>query len=141
MFDFKFDWCKEMECGVAIIDAQHRELFRIGRAMEQLIMNECRNVSNRQLLDIVCELRDYIAYQFYTEEELMKKYEYPNYSKHKKSLDDFKKHILSIDMTELGIYPQKTLSQLKDDLQAFLFNHILIEDHELCAFLNSHGEY
>lgn len=141
MFDFKFDWCKEMECGVSIIDAQHRELFRIGRGMEQLIMNECRNASNQQLLDIVCELRDYVAYQFYTEEELMKKHNYPNYLKHKQSLDTFKNHILAIDMTELGTSPLKVLSQLKEDLQAFLFNHILVEDHELCAFLNSRGVY
>lgn len=37
MFDFKFDWCKEMEIGVPIVDAQHQELFRIGRDLEQLI--------------------------------------------------------------------------------------------------------
>ncbi|WP_342757938.1 hemerythrin family protein [Kineothrix sedimenti] len=141
MFDFKFDWCKEMECGVAIIDAQHRELFRIGRAMEQLIMNDCRNVSNQQLLDIVCDLRDYASYQFYTEESLMDKYKYPYSSKNKQSLNDFKNNILSIDMNELSKRPKKTLTQLKEDLQSFLFNHILVEALDLCKFLNSRGVY
>ena len=45
MFDFKFDWCKEMECGVKIIDEQHQILFRIGRDMEQLIMHGCQNAT------------------------------------------------------------------------------------------------
>lgn len=141
MFDFKFDWCKEMECGVEIIDAQHRELFRIGRAMEQLIMNDCRNVSNQQLLDIVCDLRDYASYQFYTEESLMDKYEYPYSPKNKQSLNDFKNNILSIDMNELSKRPKKTLTQLKEDLQSFLFNHILMEARDLCQYLNSRGVY
>lgn len=141
MFDFKFDWCKEMECGVEIIDAQHRELFRIGRAIEQLIMNDCRNVSNQQLLDIVCDLRDYASYQFYTEESLMDKYKYPYSAKNKQTLNDFENNILSIDMNELSKRPKKTLTQLKEDLQSFLFNHILVETRDLCQYLNSRGVY
>ncbi|TCL56948.1 hemerythrin [Kineothrix alysoides] len=141
MFDFKFDWCKEMECGVEIIDAQHRELFRIGRDIEQLIMNNCRNVSNQQLLDIVCALRDYASYQLYTEENLMDKYNYPDSSKNKKSINDFKNNVLTIDMKELSKNPKKTLIQLKEYLQTFLFNHILVEDRDLCKYLNSRGVY
>lgn len=137
MFDFKFDWCKEMECGVEIIDEQHKEMFRIGRDMEQLIMHECTNATTEQLLDIVCELRDYVAYQFYTEEELMQKANFPGYDKHKAAHDTFKKHILAIDMPALGTHPEKILPEIKDDLQKFLFNHILTEDHELCSYLNT----
>ena len=29
MFDFKFDWCKEVETGIALMDTQHKELFLI----------------------------------------------------------------------------------------------------------------
>ena len=43
MFDFKFDWCKEMECGVPAIDDQHQILFHIGREMEQLIMHQIKD--------------------------------------------------------------------------------------------------
>ncbi len=53
MFDFKFDWCKEMECGVPAIDDQHQILFHIGREMEQLIMHGCQNATTKELLDIV----------------------------------------------------------------------------------------
>lgn len=139
MFDFKFDWCKEMEVGIGIIDAHHRELFRIGRDMEQLIMNGCRNATFDQLLDIVCELRDYVGYHFYTEENLMKEYNYPHYSEHKAAHTAFRTQVLEIDMPTLGKNPEKVLPKLKDELQNFLFNHILTEDHNLCKFLGTCG--
>lgn len=139
MFDFKFDWCKEMEGGVKIVDEQHQELFRIGRDMEQLIMNGCRNASTERLLDIVCELRDYVAYHFYMEEDLMKRYDYPNYPAHKNTHDSFKNGILVIDLPALGKNPDKILPGLKNDLQDFVFTHVLVEDHNLCKYLNTCG--
>lgn len=138
MFDFKFDWCKEMELGIDIIDSQHRELFRIGRSIEQLVMNGCKTATPQQLLDIVCELRDYAAYQFYTEEDLMVKYNYPNYVKHKALHNDVKKFILGIDLPLLGRNPEQVLPHVKDELQTFLFDHILTEDNDLCKFLKEH---
>lgn len=139
MFDFKFDWCSEMECGIKIIDDQHRELFRIARDMEQLIMNECQNATWKQLLDIVCELREYVAYHFYTEENLMQKYEYPDFLIHKAAHISLKAKILGIDMTALKKHPCEVLSEIKDTLQDFLFNHILVEDLELCNHLKTCG--
>lgn len=139
MFDFKFDWCKEMEGGVKIIDEQHQELFRIGRDMEQLIMNGCRNASTERLLDIVCELRDYVAYHFYTEEDLMIKHEYTSYTAHKKAHEEFKSKILIIDLPALGKQPQKILPGLKDDLQEFVFSHVMVEDQNLCRYLKTLG--
>lgn len=139
MFDFKFDWCKEMEGGVELIDEQHQSLFRIGRDMEQLIMSGCQNASTQQLLDIVCELRDYVAYHFYAEEGLMQQYDYPNLAEHKKVHDIFKRRVLLIDPPTLGKYPEKILPKLKDDLQDFVFKHMLIEDRNLCKYLNTCG--
>lgn len=137
MFDFKFDWCKEMELGIEIIDLQHQELFRIGRSIEQLVMNGCRTATQEQLLDIVCELRDYSAYQFYTEEDLMLKNSYPNYTRHKAAHDTVKNFILGIDLPLLGKNPDQVLPHVKDELQTFLFDHILTEDDELCKFLKT----
>lgn len=139
MFDFKFDWCKEMECGVKLIDDQHKELFRIGRDMEQLIMNNCQNATWKQLLDIVCELREYVAYHFYTEEMLIQKHDFPDAIKHKAAHITFKVKILGIDMSALKKNPTIILSEIKDSLQDFLFNHILVEDIELCNYLKTCG--
>lgn len=98
MFDFKFDWCKEMECGVQAIDDQHQILFHIGREMEQLIMHGCQNATTKELLDIICELREYTSYHFYTEEDLMLKYHYPQTDQHKQSHAVFRASIIDIDL-------------------------------------------
>ena len=141
MFDFKFDWSKELECGVKLLDEQHQELFRIGRDIEQLLIHGCENITNTQLLNIVCSLRDYASYHVHTKEMLMKKYKYPKYFSNRKSLYFLRDNIISIDMSALRKDPQRILSQIKDDLQTFLFNHILIEAKELGRFLNSCGLY
>ena len=135
MFGFKFDWCKEMECGFSIIDEQHQELFRIMRGIEQLIMHGCQNVTHKQLLDIICELREYISYHFYTEENLMARYQYPNLAKHMADHVAHKDYILNFDLKALGEDPNHTLATLKEDMQDYLFNHILQEDRDLCIYL------
>ena len=140
MFDFKFDWCKEMECGIEIIDEQHQELFRIIRGIEQLIMNGCKNVTHKQLLDIVCELREYISYHFYTEENLMERFQYPKLATHMAEHLDLKEYILNIDMPMMAKEPVQVLTTLKEHMQNYLFNHILQEDYSLCRFLAPYAE-
>lgn len=135
MFDFKFDWCKEMECGVPIIDEQHQILFRIGRDIEQLVMHGCQNATTKQLLDIVCELREYTSYHFYTEEDLMAKYNYPKMEEHKVAHKAFKSEILALDLPLLGKHPEQVLPKVKSWLQDFLFNHVMMEDQELGRYL------
>ncbi len=137
MFDFKFDWCKEMECGVKEMDDQHQILFRIGRDMEQLIMHGCQNATHKQLLTIVCELREYTSYHFYTEEDLMTRYNYPMFDKHKASHSEFRANILNINLPLLGRHPEQILPQIKEHLQDFLFHHILIEDQELGRYIKT----
>ena len=137
MFDFKFDWCKEMECGVPAIDDQHQILFHIGREMEQLIMHGCQNATTKELLDIVCELREYTSYHFYTEEDLMRKYNYPETDQHKQSHAVFRASIIDIDLPRLGKHPEEMVPQIKDHLQDFLFNHVMVEDQALGRYLVS----
>lgn len=137
MFDFKFDWCKEMECGVPVIDDQHQIMFRIGRDMEQLIMHGCQNATHKELLDIICELREYTSYHFYTEEDLMLKYNYPQTEQHKISHVKYKASIIDINLPMLGKHPEIILPQIKDHMQNFLFNHVLTDDQELGRYLIS----
>lgn len=134
MFDFKFDWCKEMEVGVPIVDAQHQELFRIGRDLEQLIYRG-QNATKGELLNLVCELREYISYHFYTEEELMKEYNFPLAGQHIASHNKFRTSIVNINMPQLGKHPEQMLPQLKDSLQDFLFDHVMREDKELGLYI------
>ena len=83
MFDFKFNWEKNLNTSIESIDVQHKQLFKLGRDMEQLLQMQCIGVTDKQLLDIVCGLRDFTAYHFYAEETIMDEISYPKITKHK----------------------------------------------------------
>lgn len=132
MFDFKFDWCKEMECGFPLLDEQHRVLFHIGRDIEQLVITNKTSENAAEILNIICRLRDYSAYHFYFEEEFMRDHHYKNYEQHVKMHEQFKNYILNIERTASMQNPYTALADLKQYLQDWLFQHILFADFTMC---------
>ena len=99
MFDFQFDWKDDLNTGVEDIDRQHRELFRIGRDIEQLILTGCVGVGDKELLKIICDLREYVSYHFYEEEKFMKSHNYKDYEVHKKSHEDvYKRQLIYVPL-------------------------------------------
>lgn len=130
MFDFNFDWSREMETQISVIDSHHKELFRLGRDMEQLLLTKCVNVTEKELLDIVCELREFVAYHCYEEEALMKEAGYSKYLEHAKKHEEFKKKIMSIDCPALAANPYTELKKIRDELVECVFSHVLYDDME-----------
>lgn len=131
MVDFKFDWDSSIEVGIPNIDLQHQELFKIARNIEQLLIINCMGVTNEQILHIIGELRDYVTYHFYEEETLMQQINYPQLLTHRHYHEAFKANINKIDIDDLT----SALQNLKDLLQNWLFQHILIEDKAIKTFL------
>lgn len=130
MFDFKFDWKPDMACGVEDMDSQHRQLFSIGRDIEQLIQINCIGVTDRQLLDIVCRLRDFCSYHFYNEESLMEKISYAKIKEHKAEHIRITNLLMTIDMPSLKREPVKVLKEVRDTVQHEIFEHMLVADME-----------
>ena len=128
MFDFTFDWFKELETGDELIDQQHKEFFRIGRNIEQLIVRKCIGVQEQELLDIVCELREYVSYHFYSEESIMRQQGYSGYVHHVKEHLKFKKYVMEIDCPALAKNPYKELKAIKVMIQSWVFSHMMGED-------------
>ena len=128
MFDFKFDWDSSINTGIDFIDSQHKELFRIGRDIEQLLIARCIGVKDETLLQIVCELRDYVAYHFYHEERLMEMYNFEGIEEHKKEHKMFTEIIMSIDCPKLGEQPFDELKKIKDIITQIVFNHMIKMD-------------
>lgn len=141
MFDFVFDWRPEMNLGIEIIDEQHQRLFKTGRDIEQLLRFQCIGVNDKQLLDIVCELRDYVAYHFYEEEMIMDKSGYSNFEKHKNDHADFGRFIQNINLPNLKANPNKVLKDIKNRVQDMIFQHILIEDVTMAKEIKSRYEF
>ncbi|WP_070000194.1 bacteriohemerythrin [Cellulosilyticum sp. I15G10I2] len=131
MVGFKFDWDSSIEVGIPKVDLQHQELFKIARNIEQILMINCMGITNDQLLHIIGELRDYVTYHFYEEEIFMQQINYPQFLTHRQSHEAFKADINKIDIDDLT----SSLQNLKDLLQNWFFDHILIEDKAIKTFL------
>ncbi|MDO5291694.1 MAG: hemerythrin domain-containing protein [bacterium] len=131
MFDFKFDWKKELEVGIPEIDEQHRELFRIVRDMEQLLITRCIGVSNQQLIDVVRQLREFVSYHFYEEEKVMNEFDYSLKEAHIASHNKMNEMVLSIDLPKLGEMPFDELKKIKDGTQDWIFEHMFNADKHM----------
>jgi len=131
MFDFKFDWVSSMETGYDNIDTQHKQLFKIGRDLEQLIRIQCIGVTDKQLLDIVCELRDYTGYHFYEEERMMQEMNYPRINAHKKFHKKCSDYITKLNLPKIKAEPVKQLKLIKDEVQSWIMTHVLSEDKDM----------
>lgn len=128
MLDFKFDWLPSLETGNLMIDTQHKELFRIAREIEQVILTNCIGVDDSYLLNLLCHVRDYVTYHFYFEEELLKTMSSPNFDKQTRAHQAFIAKINAIDCIHLCKNPKEGLTILKDLIQDLFFEHIIIED-------------
>lgn len=131
MFDFQFDWKDDLNTGVEDIDRQHRELFRIGRDIEQLILTGCVGVEDKELLKIICDLREYVSYHFYEEEKFMKSHNYKDYEVHKKLHEQFKDEITHINYSYIEKNPFEGVKMMKTSLQDWIFQHMLITDKDM----------
>lgn len=131
MFDFNFNWDDSINTEIEVIDTQHKELFRIGRAIEQLLITQCIGVKQDFLLGIVCDLREYASYHFYHEERLMELYCYSELNQHKKMHSEFMKFIVEINCKNLGEEPCKELKKVQDELKKFVFQHMITEDSRM----------
>jgi hemerythrin len=128
MFDFKFDWKPEMETHIETVDTQHKQLFSYGRDIEQAIKIGCVGVNEKQLVDIVCHLREYVSYNTYEEEKIMEEMKYSKIEEHKKAHNEFIQKIMQINIPELREKPLEKLKEIKNIIVEYIFSHILMED-------------
>ena len=131
MFDFKFDWKDDLNINIESVDSQHKELFRIARGIEQMLLTGCVGMESDRLLGIVRELREYVSYHFYEEERIMKEVNYSRYEEHAKIHEEFKEVITNIDWEVLKEEPSQELKKIKDSVQDWIFQHMLIEDKKM----------
>lgn len=130
MFDFKFDWTPDLDSTIEEVDRQHRALFSVGRDMEQLLRIKCIGVTDKQLLDIVCQLRDFTGYHFYVEESLMQEMNYSKYEEHRKMHEEYASYVMKIDLPKLKANPEVELKAIKEEVQKWIFDHMLHHDRE-----------
>jgi hemerythrin-like metal-binding protein len=87
-----FEWKNEYAMGIGSIDAQHQNLFAIGR---ELYAAMSAGQGKSVLARILDRLVQYTAVHFAHEERLMQLHRYPNFATHKAEHDALVKQVVA----------------------------------------------
>ncbi|MDH5559529.1 MAG: bacteriohemerythrin [Deltaproteobacteria bacterium] len=126
-----FEWKKDYELGIKLVDEEHKQLVKLINELERAITE---NKTDQVIKGVLQGLKGYINIHFTVEEEYMNVYDYSGLKSHTEAHEQFKKKIFSIshDLEEGGLdIPKSVLVYLKKWLQ----EHILETDRKLCLFL------
>lgn len=130
-----YQFTKDLETGNSVIDAEHRQLVDAVNAL----LDACAKGQGRaQLLNTARFLLNYTQKHFSDEEAIQVKNHYPDYARHKKIHDDFKK--VAADLVSKIENEGPTVAnvgQINTLLAGWLLNHIKGEDRKLANYLKS----
>ena len=127
-------WKENLSVGVNEIDNQHKELFnRINNLLDACT----RGKGSEEVKRTLNFLSDYVISHFGTEESLMVRYNYPDYTSHKEKHEKFKNEFtelkMKIEKEDTGLLTTIGTNHLLID---WWLNHIGKVDKALGAFLS-----
>ena len=121
----------QYQIGIAEIDAQHRELFRV---LAQLERHSGDGYSYEAAKEALSQLTSYASVHFAIEESLMRMHGYPELTAHvaehqrlRKQLANFQQRLLDADIA----------AQLHKFIESWLSNHIDVTDRKYVPHLLS----
>lgn len=134
------EWTDDLSVGVEEIDNQHKELFN---RINGLVAAVKQHICKYTISDVIRFLEEYIVVHFGEEENYMKKYGYPEYSKHKaqhekfmQNFSELKKELVKLEggkkpgSYELSVETNKVVVD-------WILDHIFKVDKKLGAFLKN----
>lgn len=128
----KYELTKDLESGNAIIDGEHRELFRAVNTL----MDACGKGQGRAALEPAIKfLMDYVNKHFAHEEQLQVKSNYPGMAAHKQFHEKYKSKLREIADKIPAAGPSVADVGALNGHIAVLVSHIKTEDKRLGAFL------
>ena len=130
-------WKEDYRINVAVIDEQHRKLAELVSGFYELLASK---PDVRQLKHILDELIGFARLHFATEEELMIKYEYPDYGSHSAAHRNVLNQLGALaERLEDGLRTHsRPAPSISDD---WVTNHLLEKDKPLGRFLNGKGVF
>lgn len=134
-----FDWKDEYSIGIELIDKQHRRLFEIGKRIIDLAEAQDGFDHYDEIVEVIQELKEYTVYHFGYEEELMAKFKYENYEKHKFEHFFVVKKIEKFENEDFDEKQDETIMNLVRFIPDWIANHILHEDMSYKDFFISKG--
>lgn len=131
----RLEFDDKLKLGVPAIDQQHEHF--IGIIDEAWEIHQAGNASG-ELLPVLGALIDYALKHFSDEEELMRKFDYPDYLEHKEMHDQTTHDLFGFDVRLLSDHPEEAQAFL-NFLASWLGKHIQEIDKKLAAFLIERG--
>lgn len=132
-----YQWGKSLEVGNQKIDEQHKQLID---ALNDFLNARIEKKSTAELRKSLDFLNDYTIKHFYEEEQLQKKYQYPDYENHKKLHDGIKKIVREMQIQLIMKGPSDDLFEgVKVQVGDWLIAHIKSQDVKIGAHLKSKG--
>lgn len=130
-----YQFTKDLETGNSVIDSEHRQLID---AVNSLLDACAKGQGRTQLLNTANFLLNYTKKHFLDEEAIQMKNHYPDYARHKKIHDDFKKTAADLVSKIENEGPTvANVGQINTLLAGWLLNHIKGEDKKLANYLKS----
>jgi len=126
-----FDWNQKFRVGIDSIDAQHQQLFAIGRELYDAMASGQGKAAMGRILD---RLVQYTKTHFEHEEGLMRQHGYPDYIKHKKIHADLTAGVLKFQ-SEFKSGEVGMTIDLLEFLRTWLERHIEHEDAAYTPYL------
>lgn len=125
------EFTDEYRTGIALIDEEHKELFRITAKANDLVRYGVTQEGVVEVLKILKELKQYTAEHFQDEEEYMESIHYEGLEAQKRAHETFIDRLDTIDEEALKNDTQTYLQSLIEFLLGWLINHILHTDKKI----------
>jgi hemerythrin len=126
-------WDESLRTGEATIDEQHKNLFSAINSLIQTIDQGKCGDDLKKSLDF---LNDYTITHFFEEEQIQKKYQYPDYENHRGIHEGFKKLVRDMMVQWIMKGSSEALAnEVRTQIGDWLVHHIKTQDVKLGAYI------
>ena len=126
-------WEDRLKLGIPLVDSQHEHLIQITNNLHLACQRDTATANNH-FIHTAHEAVRYVRYHFYTEEQLMLRFGFPEFSSHKKEHDVFSREVLKVTKNFSGekrLVPNRFVAFLKE----WVLSHIPVCDREMTEFI------
>jgi hemerythrin len=129
--EYKGGFPDEFKTGIMMIDAEHKELFRIFDEMKALLEDQYVRDKYDQTVQLLEQLKDYAEKHFHDEEVYMENLHYKGLEAQKKAHRSYIEYIDDLNLEHIDDNQQEGLGNILDFLAGWLVNHILKMDKKI----------
>lgn len=134
-----FRWKDAYSVNIAEINKQHKELFRIGGKIADLVNANDDQDHFDEIMVILQRLEEYTIYHFEYEEKLMEQYGYVETDSHKIEHLFLIKKLKKFENKDIDTEQKEAVVELVTFISDWIAGHILKTDMKYKEFFNSRG--